>query len=302
MKRFLGLSALVLAIFLMLPSGLFAGEELQVFVSILPQKYFVEQVGGDILNVQSMVMPGADPHTYEPKPQQMVSLTKAKAYFSIGVGFEKVWLPKIKAANPNMPVIPTDEGVKKIPMKVFHHEKKTKQLHEKDAHSENDHHGILDPHIWTTPSLVMIQAKNILAGLIKIDPNHRLVYEANCRKFIKTLEEIDTEFKTIFSGNKDLAFMVFHPAWGYFAEAYGLKQIPAEIEGKKPKPAQLRYLIEHARKRGIKVIFAQPQLSSQSAETIARAIGGKVVFADPLAYDWVDNIRRQAKAFEAALR
>jgi zinc transport system substrate-binding protein len=95
---------------------------------------------------------------------------------------------------------------------------------------------------------------------------------------------------------------VFHPAWGYFAHAYGLTQVPVEIEGKEPKPAQLKALIQHAREEGIKVIFVQPQFSSKSAKLVAREIGGEVAFVDPLAEDWSANLREVADKFRAALR
>ena len=96
--------------------------------------------------------------------------------------------------------------------------------------------------------------------------------------------------------------MVFHPSWGYFARAYGLEQVPIEIEGKEPKPAELEYLIKHARDHGIQMIFAQPQFSWQAAQTIARSVGGKVIFVDPLAQDWTNNLREVASKFKAALR
>ncbi len=98
-----------------------------------------------------------------------------------------------------------------------------------------------------------------------------------------------------------LRFMVFHPSWGYFAHAYGLKQVPIEIEGKDPKPAELQELIEHARNEGVKVIFAQPQFSDKSARLVAKEIGGQVVFADPLAEDWMSNLMAVANKFKAAL-
>lgn len=259
-------------------------EMIPVFVSIVPQKYFVERIGGDIVDVSVMVEPGANPHSYEPKPQQMIALAKAKAYFAIGVNFEKIWLPRIVTSNPKMQVVKTDAGIEKIPMKTEHL------------------HGIKDPHIWTSPALVKIQAQNILQGLLLIDSANRSIYEAGYKKFIMELEAIDAEFKKIFAQKKGLEFMVFHPAWGYFALAYGLEQVPIEISGKEPKPAQLQQLIKHAKEHGIKVIFVQPQLSTRSAETIARAIGGEVVFANPLAYEWVDNIRNQTAKFKASLR
>jgi zinc transport system substrate-binding protein len=97
-------------------------------------------------------------------------------------------------------------------------------------------------------------------------------------------------------------FMVFHPAWGYFAQAYGLEQVPVEIEGKEPKPAELKHLIKHAKEKNIKVIFVQPQFSAQSARTIANTIEAEIVFADPLALNWADNLQRVAEKFSTAFK
>ena len=170
------------------------------------------------------------------------------------------------------------------------------------AKAENQPQGIPDPHIWLSPPLVKIQARHILRALEEVDPTHRAVYQSNYRKFIRELETLDTELKAIFAGEKGLRFMVFHPSWGYFARAYGLEQVPIEIEGKTPGPAQLKELIAHARAYDIKVIFAQPQFSAKSAGLIAREIDGQVVFADPLAPDWKDNLREVAVKFKKALR
>jgi zinc transport system substrate-binding protein len=113
---------------------------------------------------------------------------------------------------------------------------------------------------------------------------------------------LDADLKKIFAGKRGLQFMVFHPAWGYFANAYGLKQVPIEIKGKNPKPAQLKDLIEHDRKNGVRVVFVQPQFSTKSAELVAREIGDQVAFADPLAEDWIANMREIAGTFHEALK
>ncbi|HEJ83302.1 MAG TPA: cation ABC transporter substrate-binding protein, partial [Desulfobacteraceae bacterium] len=126
--------------------------------------------------------------------------------------------------------------------------------------------------------------------------------EKGYRAFLEEIDALDAQIRKIFAGKEGVEFMVFHPAWGYFAHAYGLTQVPIELEGKNPKPAQLKYLIDHARERGIKVIFVQPQFSTKSAEVAAKAIGGRVAFADPLAPDWAENLREQAEIFKAALR
>ena len=271
-----------------------AARPLRVFVSILPQKYFAEKIGGDLVEVAVMVEPGASPHTYEPKPKQMVALAKTNIYFAIGVPFETTWLEKIAATNPKMLVVHTEADIKKIPMKKHYHP---------GAESEQDQDGIKDPHVWLSPPLVMIMARNILQALLKVDPAHGSVYEINHNSFIKELVALDAEIRGAFEGKgKNVEFMVFHPAWGYFAQAYGLEQVPIELEGKQPKAAELLYLIQYAKERGIKVIFAQPQFSWQTAQAIAKSIDGQIVFVDPLAADWDTNLSQVASRFKAALK
>ena len=274
-----------------------AGKKLAVFVSIMPQKYFVDQIGLERVVVEVLVPPGASPATYEPKPRQMAALSKTPIYFAIGVPFEKNWLKKIAAANPNMRVVHTDYGIQKIPMSAHRHE--AEQHPEKD---HQDHHGEPDPHIWLSPTLVMIQARTIRDALQEIDPAHRYVFDTNYKAFVSTLAALDAELRNTFAGQQGLQFMVFHPSWGYFAHTYGLKQVAVEIEGKDPKPAQLKELIEHARKNDIKIIFVQPQFSAKSARLVAKEIGGQVAVADPLAQDWSGNLRAVGRKFKGALQ
>ncbi|MFZ7128368.1 MAG: metal ABC transporter solute-binding protein, Zn/Mn family [Desulfobacterales bacterium] len=296
-------------------------EKLPVFVSILPQRHFVQQIGRDLVDVQVMVEPGASPHNYEPKPRQMVALSKARIYFAIGAPFEAVWLDRISAANPEMTIVRTDAGIEKIPMTADHH-------HEAEIHAEtgahngtgsrlaggrpadsflsgpNEHEegGTPDPHIWLSPPLVRILAGHILSALKTADPVNGDRYERNHADFVREVDDLHADLQEFLADKAGTAFMVFHPSWGYFARTYGLRQIPIEIEGKEPKPAQLRQLITHARAEGIRIVFVQPQFSRKSASTIARAIGGEVVFTDSLAPDWAENLRRQAEQFEKALR
>lgn len=272
--------------------GVFAADKLTVFVSILPQKYFVQQIGKDFIDVHVMVRPGASPATYEPKPRQMTTLSRADIYFSIGVPFEKVWLRKIVAVNPGMKLIPIDRGIEKIPMMSVHEA-------EKKDHPDQ---GALDPHIWLSPPLVKKQARTILETLMEVDPDRAREYQSNCDVFISEIDRLDMELKKVFADRQDLQFMVFHPSWGYFARTYGLIQVPVEIEGKDPKPAQLKTLIETARAQRIKVVFVQPQFSSRSARQIAREIGGQVVTADSLALNWSENLEAVAGKFKAALQ
>jgi len=287
-----------ITLFLVSTQAVSAKNRVLVFVSIVPQKYFVQQIGRELVDVQVMVQPGASPATYEPKPKQLTAISKAKIYFSIGVPFENAWLNKIASANPNMKVVPTDHGIQKIPMVAHYPLNKKEHGHDEDRH----HNGILDPHIWLSPPLVMMQARTMVSALQEVDPAHRSVYEANYKAFVLQLLDMDTEIRNSLAGKHRRKFMVFHPAWGYFAHAYGLKQVPIEFEGKDPKPAQLKELIERAKKHHIKVVFVQPQFSSKSAKQVAKEIGGQVAFVDPLAENWPENLKEVTDKFKAALR
>ncbi len=305
----LGLMALAL-----LPSHIRA-EQLNVVVSILPQATFVQKIGKDLVTVEVMVQPGASPETYEPKPRQMAGLSGADIYFAIGLPFETKWLDRFAAANPAMRIVHTEAGIEKIPMAAHHHhdDEAEKGHGHKDDHGHghgHDHghadahdHGILDPHLWLAPALVKIQAQNMAAALAEAAPQHREAFEANLQDFLQECDALDADIRDIF---KDIAgrkeFMVFHPAWGYFAQAYGLIQTPVEAQGREPGPAALHTLIEHARHAGIKVIFVQPQFSEKSAATIAQAIGGRVAGLDPLAPDWSENLLLAARTIRDALR
>lgn len=287
----------------------FAAPPLSVFVSILPQKYFVEKIGRDLVSVSVMVEPGASPATYEPRPRQMVALARARIYFAVGVPFEAVWLDKISATNPGMKVVHTQEGIEKVPMKAHrHHDEADENRHNKRHLAgkrgiDGQHGGIRDPHVWLSPPLVMIQARNILRELLAADPDHRPAYLENYRAFIAEVVALDEELLGIFSGKaKGAEFMVFHPAWGYFAQTYGLEQVSIEVEGKEPKPAELDRMIRSAREKKLKVIFVQPQFSEKTARTIARAVGGDVAFADSLAPGWADNLRKVAAKINDALQ
>ncbi len=272
-----------------------ASDPLPVFVSILPQKYFVQQIGGDQVDVRVMVKPGASPATYEPKPTQMAALSKAKLYFSIGVPFETYWLKKIVSANPGMRVVHTDEGIHKIPMAAH-------EAADADAANTDHGHEGLDPHIWLSPRLVMVQATHILNALTSEDPTNKTFYTKNHSAFVEKITAMDKTLHELFKAKAMMRFMVFHPSWGYFARDYGLDMIPIEVEGKAPKPAQLKELIQHARENQIRVIFVQPQFSAKSAKLIAREIQGQVAIVDPLAQDWLSNLQTMADKFKEALK
>ncbi len=276
-----------------------AEDKLQAYVSIPPQKFFVQSIAGDKMDVSVMVTPGANPHNYEPTPDQMKRLAFAKIYFAIGDPFEDIWLPKITAANPAMKIVHTEDGIAKKP--VHRHESPRLQKPSIKMHSGHAH-GIDDPHIWLSPPLVMLQARNILMGLIEEMPENREFFEQNYQSFISKLMVLDADFRTLFRGDARKEFLVFYSFWGYFADAYHLEQKSIEFEGKEPKAKELSELIQYARNREIRYIIVQPQFSTKHAESIAKEIHARLIFADPLAENWMDNLKSVAASLKEALR
>lgn len=269
----------------------------QVSVSILPQKYFVEKIGGNLVQVNVMVGKGADPHTYEPKPRKMVSLSRSKIYFFVGgIEFEETWLPKFRKINSHLKFVNTTFGIPRLKMAEHHHDESSHHDDEEEEEGEGN-----DPHLWLSPLLVKIQALHIYEALIQEDPTNQKAYWNNYQKFQKEIDLLYLKMKKLISPVKNSTLMVFHPSWGYLANDFGLKQLPIEIEGKRPKPAQLLKIIRIAKRKKIKVIFAQPQFSKQSAQVIAREIGGKVIVIDPLAENWTANLYHIAKQIHSAL-
>lgn len=304
---------------------------LDAFVSILPQKYFLEKVGGEHVTPHVMVQPGASPAIYEPKPRQMAALSEASVYFAIGVPFENAWLQRFASANPGLKIVHSEKNIKKQPIGAHSHDhdhEHAKEHAKAHGHGEHDHgehghgekadddhahgeqahaghsHEIMDPHVWLAPRLAKIIAANMRKALAEADPEHAADYAANLEAFHKECDALDARLHEMLGRLKPPhnAFMVFHPSWGYFARAYGLRQIAIEIEGKEPSPAELQQLIEKARQENVHVIFVQPQFSKKSAELVAQSIDGSVQPLDPLAEDWHNNLIQAAEAIYQAVQ
>jgi zinc transport system substrate-binding protein len=275
-------------------------NRINVIVSILPQKYFVERIGGDRVTVHTIVLPGQSPATYEVTPQQMVRISSALLYFRIGVPFENTWSGKIADAGKNLKVIDTRKNIPLREIESFRHVESViagkrhrhKENHEKD---ESHHHRGKDPHIWLDPVLVITQAETIARELIKTDPPGKELYMKNLRSFISDLRELDGYLKKLFKMMKNKNIIVFHPSWGYFTDRYGMNQIPVEIEGREPGQKELSLIINFMKREKSRVIFVQKQFSTRSAETIATAVKGRVVKIDPLAENYIENLKEIGK-------
>lgn len=286
------------------PSTASAKEVLKVQVSILPQKYFVERISGDLATVDVLLKPGKSPATYSPTPAQIKSLSQADLYFKIGVPFENGFLHKIESIEEDIRLVDCRKGIRLRQMQdqVDDHEEAG---HIKDQahmaeHHEGEHHDHTgkDPHIWMSPKLVKIQAHTILEALVALDPSNQRIYKNNYTAFIQDLDHLDTRLTQTLSPYKGENLFVFHSAFGYFTDAYGMHQIAVETMGKSPKGKDLTAIIKLAKKEKARVIFVQPQFDRNTAEKIASAIKGHVVSINPLAYDYLANMKIIAKTID----
>ncbi len=252
----------------------YTNEKIGVAVTILPQAEFVESIGGDKVAVTVTVPPGAEPHTYEPKPSQMVELSKSQMYAKLGSGieFELANMDKITGVNKNISVIDCSKGITLIKSK------------------DPDEPG-MDSHIWMSPLNVRIMVQNICDGLVQIDPANKSFYEKNRDIYIEKLTRLDQDIRNGLSRVKNRTFIIYHPFLGYFAREYNLTQVSIEELGKEPTASHIAELISTARKGNIKVVFVSPQFSSQSAKVIASNIGGRVIPIDHLSREYLTNLR-----------
>lgn len=255
---------------------------MNVAVSILPQQTFVQKIGKERVHVTLMVPPGTSPHTYEPKASQMKALSKVAVYLAIDVEFESAWLPRFRDVNPAMQVFDTTAGIAKIEMD-------DEDEPEEEAHGH--HHEHLDPHVWLSPPLAAVIARNTCDALVRVDPEGEGEYRANLKGLLDEIAETDRRIKRILKGVPNGSrFMVVHPSWGYFAQTYHLKQLAMEAGGKEPTPKTLIRLIDTARKEHVRAIIVQPEFSDKSARVLADALGIAVKKRSPLAADWSENL------------
>ncbi|MFO7828028.1 MAG: zinc ABC transporter substrate-binding protein [Bacteroidales bacterium] len=254
-----------------------------ITVSILPQKYFVEQITGDHFTINVMIPPGASPVTYEPSPKQMKELTASDVYFRIGhIEFEKSWMDKLKNIHPDMEIIDLSTNANLISPDKGH------DLH---AHNDHHHHHGTDPHIWTSPKEVKKQVELIYRYFTNKYPEFETDFTHRYHSFQKEIDSLDRYISSNLNPYQGNKFLIFHPALSYLARDYGLEQISIEIDGKEPTPSNMQEIIKIAKSENIKIIFIQKQFSTHNAEVIAREIDGSVVQIDPLSYNWNESIK-----------
>lgn len=287
---------LIIVLTLSLPLFLFGCGEKQpaqnttnsqktVAVSIVPQETFVKAVAGDKVNTVVMIPPGASPESFAPSPVELQKLSQAEIYYSIGVPAETAGIiPKLKAINPNIKIINLAAEVNKIyPDLEF-------------APGERD------PHIWLSPKRAEIMVDTIANSLATIDPKNKSQYATNATNYIKELDNLEEKINLSLGNLTKRAFIVYHPAFAYFADDFGLEMLAIEEEGKEASAEDISRIIDIAKKNNIKVIFYQAEISNRQAETIAREIGGKTEMIEPLAADYIENLAKTAEIFASVLK
>lgn len=285
-------------------AGSSAGTEpVSVYVSIVPQVYFVNRIGKEFVSAKALVKPGESPATYSPGARQMADFMQSDVFFSIGVPFEKALLPKISAAARHPEIVDTSKGIKLRKMLSHVHGHEEHDVHEDehghDGLTEEEDHGHehadrtgrgFDPHIWMSPDLVVKQAGTICDGLCRLRPDKAGYFRQNLADFVSDLNALSGRIAARLEPIKGKKLFVYHPAYGYFADQFGLVQVAVELEGKQPAARQVAALVDEAKKQGCRVIFVQPQFSRKTAQVIASEINGVVVGFDPLRQDYIENL------------
>lgn len=248
-------------------------DKLTVAVSVMPQSAFVKAVGGDLVNVVTMIPPGKSPENYEPSPKLMAEFSEADIFFSIGVPSESAYILPIVSEGTQ--VIDLASAVDKVYPPVTINESR-------------------DPHAWLSPKRVQVMISEIAAALSEKDPENRDIYEANAEKYINELKALDGEISSALENVKSKSFIVYHPAFGYLAADYGLTMYALEDGGHEITAARLAEMAELAKKEGIKVVFYQAEIASAQAEAFAAEIGGETMMLDPLSKNYIENLRAMA--------
>lgn len=282
-----------------------------VSVSIPPQKYFVEKIAANTLDINVIIPASTDEHNFDFKPATMKKLEKSDIYFTIGLEFERVFADKFQSNFANLQVIDTGKDLRNLKTshthsKDEHDEHHNHAGHDEHAHGKDEHHthkhsnshethSENDPHIWLDPILVKIQASTIAKALIAKYPQNKALYEANLAHFQAELDALNAEISALFEKSKNKKFIIYHPSLAYFATRYHLVQIPVEIEGKEPKTKDLQRLVSVAKKENIKTIFVQKGFSQNAAKSLAKELKASVVELNHLSDDYSKNLLEIAK-------
>ena len=283
MKKRISFLMELMALLLCMACGGKQTEESIVTVTIEPQRFFAEKIGGDKFQIHCIVPSGQSPETYDPTPKQMVEVGNSVAYFQIGsLGFEQVWMQKIRENNPDLKIYDLSKGMSFIQEVTHHH------------HHHSHAHGV-DPHIWSSIAGAKIIAQNMLEAFIQLDGEHADYYKSNYTALLKEINQTDTVIRQLLAPLKERTFIIYHPTLTYFAKEFDLTQLCIEMDGKEPSPAILAQLIATAKEREVKVVFIQQEFDKKNAELIAKETDCRLEVINPLSYHWNEELIHIAK-------
>lgn len=299
--------ALVICIFL--AKGFFDSQTLtteegitKVMVTVPPQKYLVEKIGGSHIDISVLIPPGASHETYEPTPKDIQALSQADVYFGIGkIGFEVTQMPRIQEMYPDLKIIDTSVGVSFRTLENHFHEG-DEENHDASESAQEEVAGEEDPHIWLSPKTLKIQAKHITETLISSQPEKEQEFLNGEAALFAELDAADVQLREILLPLKGKTVLVYHPAFGYLLDEYGLVQEHIEIEGREPALSEVEAIIKEAKADGVRVIFVQEQFSQSVARTIAEELDGVVVSLDPLKENIIQNFQDLANTLKENLQ
>ena len=256
-----------------------------VVVTIAPQAAFVREVSGDRVNIVTVLPPGANHETYSPPPQDMAQMRNAPLYLALGLPPERAnILPKLTEMNRNMKIIDV--------------QKEVAQSYTPRFFAPDDQ----DPHIWLSPKRAILMVQLTARELSLLDPANREFYATNAQQYVGQIEAAEREARELLSPMANRTFIVYHPAFGYFADDYNLTMVALEEEGKEADPRRMREVIDMAREKGIKIIFYQEDIDGRQSRTFAEELGGRAEKISPMAINYVDNIRQMARSFAEGLK
>jgi zinc transport system substrate-binding protein len=259
-------------------------DKIGVAVSIGPEVEFVKAVGGDKVDVSLMMPPSADPHTYEPLPNQLSQVSTAKMYVEIGTSleFETNYMDNIKAANPKMKIVNASKGINLLP------------------NSEEVNTNTTDPHDWVDPENAKIMVNNIYLGLVQVDPGNMDYYKKNRDVYLKQLDELNRNTTEILKDNNGTDILIYHPSFGYYAKRYNMTQVSAMINDEEPSPQRIAMMIDLAKQKNVKILYTEPQYSTKFMESIASQLGAQIITVNDLDENYLQNMNNIAIAFSKA--
>ena len=274
-----------------------ADGKLGVAAGLPPVAYLAKRVGGDAVTVRTMLPEGRSPHDFSPGPREVRDAAACRVFFTTGMRFEDALVKAVGGGK----TVDVSRGIRRIPMLVScdHDHGRHHDHDHHDHHHDHDGEEALDPHIWLDAENACRMAANIRDELSALDPGRASLYRENCERTTRELRALEKRLQVEFSPFRGRCFYVYHPAFGYFAKMLGLRQEAVELGGREVTPARLTEVIRKARRDKVKVLFAQPQFSPASCRALERALGVKVVPADPLREDLLANFEHLAKELKA---